>query len=150
MGENRRVRNTVNCFRAASLLGLTVAIAGCGCASQVPTHKVSGQVTFKGKPLTTGVVVFHHADDRMPMAKGDIQSDGSFALSTYRPGDGAAAGSYQVTVHAFTPGHGVEGQDADYRPPQPIVPVKYTRIDQTTLTATVEPRENVINLDVKP
>ena len=40
--------------------------------------------------VTTGTVVFHATDDKGPLVRGEIESDGSFQLTTYRQGDGAA------------------------------------------------------------
>lgn len=121
-----------------------------GCSSQAPLYPVSGSVAYQGKPLTTGVVAFHHKDGLSPLAKGEIQKDGSFTLETHKPGDGAVAGEYSVTVSSMIPGHGIEGQDADYRPPKPLIPIKYMRLLETPLQATVDEKENVINLSLTP
>jgi hypothetical protein len=131
---------------AACLFG---ALTGAGCASRPAVYPVKGRVTFNGRAVSTGTVVFHALDDKLPLLRGEIRADGSFELTTYRPGDGAPGGKYQVTVHAFTPGKGVEGRDADYQPPRPLVPLKYTRLDQTPLAETVGPGENRLDLVLK-
>jgi hypothetical protein len=132
------------------VLACFVGILGtAGCGSRPAVYPVKGRVTFNGQPVTTGTVAFHATDDKVPLVRGQLQADGSFELTTYRPGDGAPPGKYQVTVHAFTPGKGVEGRDADYRPPRPLVPLPYTRLDQTPLTGVVEPGENRIDLVLK-
>jgi hypothetical protein len=123
-------------------------VAGCG--PKVALYPVSGTVEFRGELLNTGVVAFHHDDGVSPIAKGDIQSNGNFSLETFKPGDGAVAGTYAVTVTAMIPGHGIEGQDADYRPPKPLVPIKYMRLLETPLKATVEEKENLIKLSLSP
>lgn len=125
-----------------------LTLAGCG--PKVALYPVTGTVEFRGKALTTGVVAFHHDDGTSPIAKGDIQSDGSFTLLTHSPGDGAVAGTYAVTVTSMIPGHGIEGQDADYRAPKPLIPLKYMRLLETPLKATVEEKENVIKLSLNP
>jgi hypothetical protein len=130
------------------VLACLVALQAAGCASRPAVYAVKGRVTFNGRAVTTGTVVFHALDDKLPLVRGEIR-EGSFELTTYRPGDGAPAGKYQVTVHAFRPGKGVEGWDADYQPPRPLVPLKYTRLDQTPLAETVEPRENRLDLALK-
>ncbi len=123
-------------------------VAGCG--PKMALYPVSGTVEFRGKALTTGVVAFHHDDGVSPIAKGDIQSDGSFTLETFKPGDGAVAGAYTVTVTSMIPGVGIEGQDADYRPPKPLIPLKYMRLLETPLKATVEEKENSVKLSLTP
>jgi hypothetical protein len=136
-------------MRLAALAALAaLAVAGCGPA--VPVYKVSGKVTYLGKPLTTGVVAFHHTDGTAPMAKGDIGPDGTYELTTFRPGDGAATGACKVTVTSMLPAKGVEGVDVDYRPPKPLIPLKYMRLIETPLTATVEPSDNVVTLSLTP
>lgn len=133
-------------FRTWPIVLLTIL----GCGPKVPLYPVSGSVEFRGRPLTTGVVAFHHDDNVSPIAKGDIQSDGSFKLETFQPGDGAVAGACTVTVTSMTPGRGIEGQDADYQPPKPLIPIKYMRLLETPLKATVDKKENVIKLSLTP
>jgi hypothetical protein len=56
-----------------------------------------------------------------------------------------------VTVTSMLPGKGVEGIDKDYKPPQPLIPLKYMRLDETPLTATVEAKQqNTIDLHLAP
>jgi hypothetical protein len=128
---------------AAGLLALT------GCNSRPETFPVKGKVTFKSRSVPMGAVVFHPRDDKLPMAKGEIRSDGSYELTTFQERDGAAAGEYQVTVHSFTLPQGTEGEEG-YRSPVPLAPLKYTRLTQTPLTATVEKKPNVIDFELKP
>jgi hypothetical protein len=45
--------------------------------------------------------------------RGEIQADGSYQLSTYRPGDGAPPGTYRVLVAPKSDPNAVD------RPPQP-------------------------------
>jgi hypothetical protein len=78
---------------------LLVATAGCG-ASEGPGTRivpVKGKVTFKGQPLTKGVIKFRPVDQGRE-ASGTIQRDGTFVLSTFKEGDGAALGLNQVSI----------------------------------------------------
>jgi hypothetical protein len=61
---------------------------------------VRGKVTYPdGKPVTEGMVVFESkGQEKAVTARGEIQSDGSYTLSTYKPGDGAPLGKYRVLV----------------------------------------------------
>jgi hypothetical protein len=103
-------------------------------------------VTYRGKPLSTGRVVFNPVGAGIEMVEGEIQPDGSYRLKTAAGAEGAAPGDYRVTVHAFTPGVGEEGVDANYKPPQPLVPSKYLSLDATPLTKKVEEKDNVLDL----
>ena len=139
---------------AQVLLVGCVLLIGCaqfGCAKPAPVYKVSGKAMFRGKALTTGKIAFHHTDAKSPLVLGDIGPDGTYLLTTRNPGDGAAPGDYTVTVTSMLPGKGVEGVDSDYRPPQPLIPLRYMRLDETPLKATVEAKElNVIDLNLAP
>ena len=71
-----------------------------GCQSKPPMAPASGTVTVAGKPLTAGRILFEPVGggaDAMP-ALGDIQSDGSFQLYTFKPGDGVMPGTYYPVV----------------------------------------------------
>ena len=73
---------------------------GCGSDSGQltgTTIPVKGKVTFKGKPLTQGEIVFE-PDSAGREAHGPIKSDGSFELTTFKQGDGAVPGTHRVAV----------------------------------------------------
>ena len=90
--------------RAAMLAALILSVgAGFGCdgtpeaAARLSTAvPVSGLVTYKGKPLTRGTVVFE--PDAGRPAHGEIQSDGRYTLSTFKDGDGAVEGTHRVSI----------------------------------------------------
>jgi len=69
------------------------------------THRVTGVVTYQGKPVEAAKVVFRTklADtNREYAAFGYTDSSGRYSLQTFDPGDGAVAGSQQVTVEKLT------------------------------------------------
>ncbi|HZY90490.1 MAG TPA: hypothetical protein VFE78_37050 [Gemmataceae bacterium] len=80
----------------AVALALLLGAGGCG----PKLYPVRGKVSLgDGKPVTEGMVVFERKGEEKPVtARGEIQPDGSFQLSTHRPGDGAPAGTYRVLV----------------------------------------------------
>jgi hypothetical protein len=94
-----------------------VLLASCsGCGSDAgqfvgKTIPVKGKVTFKGKPLTQGEIVFEPDGGAGREAHGNIQGDGTFELTTFKAGDGAVPGTHRVAVS------GTSKKDA--------VPVKY-------------------------
>jgi hypothetical protein len=83
------------------LLGgmLLIALVGCGGSSR-PTYRAGGKVVFlDGAPLTDAMVEFRSVGSEQPVvARGQVQSDGSFQLSTYRPNDGAVEGEHSALV----------------------------------------------------
>jgi hypothetical protein len=84
---------------AASLAGASWGCGG-GSAPLPDLIPVKGKVTYKGQPVTRGVVRFE-PDGYGRMASGQIQGDGTFELSTLKPGDGVVAGEHRVSVGEF-------------------------------------------------
>lgn len=118
------------------LLSLTLFLAGC---RQDPgaLAPVTGRVTFKGVPLTSGLIVFTpdaSKGETGPIAFSVIREDGTFTLST---GDaqGAQAGWYRVTVSAQGPANSQPGQA--YSVSESIIPEKYLHPDSSELTCKV-------------
>jgi hypothetical protein len=121
------------------LLALSAAAAlGCGSGPQAPSLlPVKGKVLLDNEPINGGMVFFHPEEsregERVVVATGMIQSNGSYELTT-GPQPGAAAGSYKVVIVAMGPpgGGGAKAR----------VPVKYT--DPKTSDLTVEVVENPV------
>src|SRR5262245_36321904 len=87
---------TLRPLQAAALV-LLVGAAGCG-SRLYPVH---GTVTLEdGTPLTRGMVIFEGNHEGVAvMARGEVQRDGSYQLSTHKPGDGVPAGKYRVHIN---------------------------------------------------
>lgn len=85
-------------LRWMSLAWLVGAVlyAGCGQREYAP---VSGKVLYRGEPLKFGSVMFQ--PEAGQPARGQIQEDGSFYLSTNGDGDGARIGRNLVRVTCF-------------------------------------------------
>lgn len=81
------------------LPALLFAGAAAGCGERLYT--VRGTVTLEdGTPLTRGMVVFERQEgERAIMARGAVQSDGRYELSTHREGDGVPPGKYRVQIN---------------------------------------------------
>lgn len=127
-------------------VGLLVCLLfGCGAAGS-KTAIVKGTVTFKGKPVPNGTVTFVPASGHH--ATGEIRPDGSYTLTSFRPGDGAVPGTYKVIVVAMQDMTGRLPEDRTPLPP-PIVPNKYTSIATTDLTVEVKEGENQIDLPLR-
>ena len=150
-------------MRAASGLlmgGLLCAVAaGCGGPR---LGKVAGKVTVGGKPVTTGTIMF--TPDEGPSAVGAIQPDGSYTLTTLKPGDGAVVGTHRVTIEATSVGPGSLADPASFEEElklagQPtkvivpgkverLVPDKYSQLSTTDLTAKVATGANQLDFDL--
>jgi hypothetical protein len=116
--------------RLCPFLLLALALTGCGRGD--PHVPVTGTVKFADGSVPTGdiaSITFQPATGG-PGTKGAsslIAEDGSFALRTLKPGDGALPGDYQVTLHV------VDG----YPRGKSLVADVFTKPNTTPLKATV-------------
>ena len=122
-----------------------------GCSDGKPRRvPVTGTVTYNGKPLPGGDVVFVPADTSNGFrARGKANERGQFALTTFDEGDGAMPGEYKVTVFAYRPAD--PKRDAGMIAPRvgfPAVPQKYFDQQTTDLTAVVGDKATVVPLDL--
>jgi len=139
-----------NVFALTCALAIVATSTVPGCGSSGPEMaSVSGKVTYNGKPVPVGTVVFQAKDPNGRNATGAIGSDGSYTLQTEKPGDGALLGEYNVSISA------IEGGEValDYVPPKPIkpkrlVPEKYENPETSGLTRKVESGSNTFNFDL--
>ncbi len=122
-----------------------------GCGEQIdknPTAPVKGVVTYQGKPLETGEIVFF-PDSGEQIAHGKIQSDGTFELTTYDEGDGAFPGMHKVTIVSERDMEGVSAEDPEADLEPSFIPMKYNMQNTSGLTAEVKEGDNEINFDLE-
>ncbi len=84
------------------LIASLAIVTGCGGSSggnRVAVHKVKGVVTFEGKPVEGATVAFSPKTPKTPSATGITDAQGTYVLTTYNYGDGAAEGTYKVKVY---------------------------------------------------
>ncbi len=136
------MRNAI-LFRVRFLMLLCLlAIGGCG-----PTMATtSGKVIFDdGAPYTDcGMVLFESAEGKPDNARAEIAPDGTFTLSTARPGDGVPPGLYKVCLTPRT-------ELIPRIPNQPIGPFfdsKYHSFKMSNLTFEVKPGSNFYEIKV--
>jgi hypothetical protein len=137
----RRARRIV----PALIVGLW-ALAGCSRGGR-PVARVSGVITYAGKPVPNGTVVFMPVESGPP-AYGNIGPDGRYTLSTYSPGDGAAVGRHAVMITALEQLTPAEANNPN-RMPKPLIPRKFTDIKTSGLTADVADCDNLIDFQLK-
>ena len=122
--------------RKLGILFLLLVVAGCGGPTR---YAVKGQVVYKNgsdaSVLARGMVEFNPADPEMPKvrASGEIQSDGSFKMSTPGEGDGVRPGTYQVLV---TPPPFFPKKSRDELPPQ-LLDERFQKFATSGLEITV-------------
>ena len=147
-----------------SLMGLTCILLS-GCNSGPKVAPVRGRVTYNGKPVTGGKIMFYPEHGRPSL--GTIAEDGTYSLTNKVAGDGAQVGQHKVTIESTKvhPGSTIEAKSVEEEMSQArkgyppgkwlvagkldwLVPEKYSRLESSTLTATVEDKSNVIDFDI--
>jgi hypothetical protein len=129
-----------NVSPAAACIVILLAVVGCGRPTMA---KVSGTVTWQGKPVPDAMVQFVHKN--RPGATGRTDTAGRFSLTTLKPGDGVFFGPVRVTVQPFVPGNDPV-RPPPPPPPRPDIPDRYRSVDKTPLTAeVVAGKKNVID-----
>ena len=86
---------------AAALLCIaSLVTSGCGSRYPAETYSVKGRVVFPdGKPLEGGNIEFAPQDGAVKTsARGTIDADGRFTLTTFEEGDGAIPGKHRVLI----------------------------------------------------
>jgi hypothetical protein len=138
------------------ILVLALLVAGCGGPSRPATAPVTGRVTYAGKPVPLGQIMFYPEKGRPAM--GAIGADGTYRLTTFANGDGAMPGRFRVTIQAMrvTGPPAPKSLDEELRgiggggktTTEWLVPEKYSHQESTLLTAEVKPGSNTINFDL--
>jgi len=120
-------------------LGLAVA-TGCGNG----LSPVAGALTWKdgspAKELSGGQVVFEEAIKHVSSI-GMIGNDGTFTMSTIKPGDGVPTGHYQVAILEHRPNANAAGTQ--------LVPakldLKYADLNSSGLEIDIKPGKNSVS-----
>ena len=140
-----RARIAVAAVGGLLAVALATGAPGCG-GSELPLAKVHGKVTYKGKPLEQGQVVFIPGTGVLgPSAIGEIASDGTFRMTTADQ-DGAVIGTHKVMVHSRRPL--TDAEKGTLKITELLVPAKYADEQNTPLTCEVKSGDNVLNLEL--
>ncbi len=152
-------RRVLWCLAAAAF-----SCAAWGCGEAHYEHAlVRGKVTYKGKPVPLGSVLFvpvqSPPDGSVHPASGTINPDGSYELQS-KADPGAIIGEHKVIVMAIDAGQSAGARDLSKTAkvgPAPatkavrlksLVPEKYSNLESTPLTRKVVPGENSIDIEL--
>ncbi len=124
-----------------------ILVAGCSHGPE-KTYPVEGLVTLDGKPLAGGSVLFDSLDPgnsgRRYTARGTIDPQGRYRLSTFGRYDGAVAGRHRAVVLPD-----LSQLTDDPAAPLPVtVPPRYSALETTDLEYEVKPGENRIDVEL--
>lgn len=125
-------------IRIAALLGLVLAVAGCSGSEDGPSlYRVSGEVTYDGKPIENGTILFRNTGSDGRAYQGEIKN-GKYDLKSE-----AGSMRVEITGSRVIPGKFKEVNPGEKDPVSEMyVPAKYN--SKTTLEAKVEEKSNEI------
>jgi hypothetical protein len=141
-----------NCHRLRLETGIVaiLLLCACGCGpGHAPTAVVEGKVLLKGKPLEFGAIAF--MPDNGPIARGTVQSDGTFTLTTYSKNDGAVLGMHRVRIGCY------EAQKPGFKMPKvedfglgkSLIPEKYTKAETSGIKVEVKKQNEPFVIKLK-
>src|SRR5262245_46613590 len=121
---------------AVALLGL----AGCGGPRLYPVYgKVTWENGAEARELAGGLVICESENGQVG-ARGDIEQDGTFRLTTFKPGDGLLPGKHRAAVVEYSPRE---------TPPPPIIDRKFSSLEASGLEINVEPTTKDVTRKVR-
>jgi hypothetical protein len=140
--------NNARFVLAVSLLaGCGLMLSGCG--SGEVRGRISGKVTFQGKPVPEGLVCFDNDDKGIHMS-GDLKSDGTYEIITAK-GAGLPLGKYQACVRPPVQPLSTEAVRRSLAPKEyPDIPKKYRDATTSNLSLDVKEGTNQLDIDMKP
>jgi hypothetical protein len=147
-------------WRQVAWVGALVLVAGSlGCGGNNPVYPVQGRITFEGQPMMGGGSISLVPLGNQPgkAAGGEIAEDGTYKLTTYRPGDGSMVGEFRVLIIQSVekePEATPDGQKAPKAaasvPPNARIPTVYADSANSPLKTKVEAKGvNELNFDLK-
>ena len=148
------------------LVTVEIVLTGCSNSSRPPTYPVTGTVTSQGKPVAGAAITFVPTGNEGEAASAITDSNGKYALTTWRAGDGARPGEYRVKVskqqeQTIDPSKmvknlSIEEEQKIYvenkRPPPPaksLVPSKYQDESTSGLSHTVPNGSSTFDIELK-
>lgn len=126
------------------LCGCSLVLLTAGCGGEPGLARVKGRITYKGKPVAKGEVFFTPEEAGKRGAKGILDSDGYYSLTTYENGDGAYVGKHKVSVISQGPDKPIPPKmkgrmmEEDMQGSgDPLIPKKYFSAQTSGLTTEV-------------
>ena len=118
-----------------------------GCGKSGPSMgKVSGKVLFSDGTVPQGgvaVIRFEVAPgstaEKRKAADSDIQSDGSYSITSMKPGDGAFYGEYKVVFTVLN----------SYRAGKSLVEKKFTEASSTPFECVIDSPSKVLDFTIE-
>jgi len=135
-----------------------LGISGCF-SKDPPLGQVTGTVTYDGKPLEEGTIIFSVSGARD--ASGLIKNGEIQQVTSFKPGDGVPVGEARIAIIAIKAGAGNISQgmfsQRDANSPgtssmkvstEFLIPTRYTNPEKSGLTATISKGKNEVRFEL--
>lgn len=128
---------------------LLLLLAGCGSNMA----QVTGTVTYEGKALKEGTIIFETTGARP--ASGKIVEGKIVEVMTLKEGDGITPGTHKVAIHAFETTGGAGGANPGDKSgvasmmPKRLIPESYGNPETSKLTAEIKAGTNEVKYELK-
>lgn len=147
MGKRLHFVQTTAAWTLSTIMACSFLMLAVGCSKSPYESTLAGTVSLDGAPIGPGIVQFVPVDRNHNPATGTIQVDGTYEMRTSNK-SGLQPGQYQVTVAVYDqpevgPGERAAPGSAPLRTPE-----KYFSLETTDLEYTVNPGDNVINIEL--
>jgi len=121
-----------------------IALSALGCrpgGRDFQPHPVRGEVRYRGGTVAGATVTFHPMGGLPPSRTvvATTDDEGRFKLTYSKPGDGAPAGEYAVTIVLRE--KRLDGDEL-VRNGRNLLPMKYSDPDTSDLWAIIQPKDN--------
>lgn len=140
-------------MRIALLIGLIGCSLLCGCGGNPATVPISGTVTYQGKPLPSGTIIFESPGSRP--ATGTIVNGEIVQVTTYQPGDGVPIGKHNVAIQSVSEAGSAAAADpgqatsTGYMQSTSLIPETYGDPATSGLQVETTRGRNVVKFDLK-
>lgn len=148
------------------LLTVGIVLTGCSNSSRPSTYRVTGTVIMQGKPVAGAVITFVPTSNEGEAASAITDSEGKYALTTWRAGDGARPGEYRVKVSKqeqttvdpskMVKNLSIEEEQKIYveskklpPPAKSLIPSKYQDESSSGLSHTVPKGSSTFDIEIK-
>jgi hypothetical protein len=131
------------------ILAAAAALLACGaCSKPRDIAAVHGKVTFRGEPLTEGLVIFEDKE-LQALVSAKILPDGTYRVKVME-GDGLYLGNYTIRVMPPI----LDQLEMSKTPPKqklyPNIPARYRSAPSSGLRLIVGAGDNPFDIDMKP
>lgn len=134
----------VTLWHRLAICAALITLLGCSKPAGPRCYPVRGTVTQDGKPVAEVMVVLHPLlpqTEPFPLPLGHTDEQGNFHLQTLRPGDGAPAGEYAITLELRALRRSGEEMTRDGKN---LLPARYATPQSTPLHFRVIEGENKV------